>query len=232
MLQKLGARTVSHPVIRIEPIDSPQVASAMASLADYSIITVLSRNAARFLTGQKVPIPPDTRIAAIGAGTSAELEAGGLKVAFCPPAANSESLGKKLVQAFRQQQDSRPVLILRADRGSDELAGILNRAEIPFQQFAVYRSIDVASPKPEVVQLVENGQVHWITLTSSAIARSAMHLFGDQVRAGKLKAVSISPQTSAAARAAGFDIAATAGQAGLEGLVQALIDAVAAAGSA
>ena len=61
-------------------------------------------------------------------------------------------------------------------------------------QAVVYESRDVSEPDPEVLEALAAGRVDWTTVTSSAIARSLVALFGDDLRHTKL--VAISPVTA------------------------------------
>jgi uroporphyrinogen III methyltransferase/synthase len=70
--------------------------------------------------------------------------------------------------------------------------------------------------------MLHAGQIDWITVTSSAIARSLLKLFGDNLYRAKL--ASISPITSAELRALGHAPAVEAREYTVEGLVQAIVD--------
>ena len=61
-----------------------------------------------------------------------------------------------------------------------------------------------------------------MTVTSSAIARSLVNLFGEKLRSTRL--VSISPITSATLAELGYRVAAEASDYTLDGVVAALLD--------
>ena len=146
-----------------------------------------------------------------------------------PPQSNSESLADWLIDRERSNSDSKPDskpwLIVRGDRGSDTLANRLSAETIEFTEIVVYRSVD-CQEIDESVQAALNAQsVHWVTLTSSAIARSSAQLFQawlDQPN-GRLRAVSISPKTSAAFQECGYRVAAEASEYNLDGVVAAVV---------
>ncbi len=87
----------------------------------------------------------------------------------------------------------------------------------------VYRSVDVAKADDEIVGLIGQGRIDWVTVTSSAIARSIVQLFGKSLTRTKL--ASISPITSATLRELGFEPAAEAREYTMEGVVQAILSA-------
>ena len=228
LLSELGAHPIFHPVIRIEPVTDEAGTRKLQSLADFSRIAILSRNAATAFADQIRPALPDLPnlppIVAIGTGTQTQLEQAGFVVALCPPQANSLSLGQSLIEEHRDSKSTQPILIVRADRGSDELSTLLREADVAFEELAVYRSTDVEEVCPDTLQSVANGSVDWITLTSSAIAKNVGALFGDAIRPGQPKLVSISSRTTTAAIEAGLQVTATATEASLDGIVQAIVE--------
>ena len=83
-----------------------------------------------------------------------------------------------------------------------------------------YQSRDVEQPHEEVTRRLEAGEIDWITVTSSAIARSLVAMFGDNLR--KTKLASISPITSDTLRELGFEPAVEAAEHSMQGLAEAI----------
>ena len=104
------------------------------------------------------------------------------------------------------------------------LAETLTAAGGIVEQVVVYQSIDVESADAEIAARLQAGRIDWITVSSSAIARSLVKLFGDDLRKSKL--VSISPITSDTLRELGFEPAAEARESTMEGIVDAIVAAV------
>jgi uroporphyrinogen III methyltransferase/synthase len=111
-------------------------------------------------------------------------------------------------------------LLARANRGREVLAEQLAAAGGTVEQIAVYTSRDVAACDPEIEQALATGGIDWITVTSSEIARSLAHLFGNQL--GEARLASISPLTSATLRELGYEVAAEANPYTTAGLVDAI----------
>jgi uroporphyrinogen III methyltransferase/synthase len=86
-----------------------------------------------------------------------------------------------------------------------------------------YESRDVATPEADAAAALAGGRVDWITVTSSAIARSLVGLFGAQLRRAKLAA--ISPLSAGVLAEAGFECAAVAAEYTAAGLVDAILAA-------
>ena len=73
---------------------------------------------------------------------------------------------------------------------------------------------------PEVAEAMSQGRIDWVTVTSSAIARSLVALFGDELRACRL--ASISPITSQTLRELGRDVAVEAEEYTTAGVVKSI----------
>jgi uroporphyrinogen III methyltransferase/synthase len=160
------------------------------------------------------------KLAAIGPGTSEELEKFHLRVDGQPAEVyRAEALAELLAKEARGKR----FLLARASRGREVLAETLRAAGGEVEQIVVYRSTDVVTPDSEIAAALAAGQIDWVTVTSSAIAKSLAKLFGEQLR--KSKIVSISPVTSATLRDLGFQPAAEAVSYTMSGVVDAILNA-------
>jgi uroporphyrinogen III methyltransferase/synthase len=106
------------------------------------------------------------------------------------------------------------------------LAEMLTAAGAEIRQVVAYESRDAAEPDADVAAALAAGQIHWVTVTSSAIARSLVRLFGADLAKAKLAA--ISPITAGVLAEAGFPPAAVASQYTTDGLIDAILAAEAA----
>jgi len=224
-LERWGAKVVLHPVIKIgPPADWKFVDQAIARLNAFDWIVFVSTNGVDYFLqrcGQLGVRPgPETKIAAIGSKTAAALENAGLEVDLVPEMANSEGIARSLIR----QVDKAKLLLVRANRGSRELPDRLQDAEIEFEQISVYQSTDVEQAEPEVLDQLKRGEIHWVTVSSSAIARATVNLFGDSLKNCKL--VSISPTTSKQLLDLGFEPSAEAAEYNLNGVLKAIQDSI------
>lgn len=189
-----------------------------------------------------------TRLAAIGPGTAAELRRYHLAADLLPEEFCAESLAAALIAAIPQTDSARHgvarahdaddggerlpfarpnatprVLLIRASRGRDVLAEQLRTAGIEVEQVVAYRSSDVASAEPRNRAALEAGKIGWITVSSSAVARSLVKMFGPALRRARL--VSISPITSKVLIELGFPPDAEAAEFTPAGMVDAIVAA-------
>jgi len=222
-LEELGAHVLLQPAIEVhEPADWQAVDRALAQLSSYDWIVFSSVNGVQALLARLGALGRDlralagARLAAIGPATVSALAAYHLRTDLQPARYQAEDLA----DALAPQAPGQRFLLIRASRGREVLADRLQAAGGTVEQIVVYESVDVTTPGEEIAQQLRDGQIHWTTVTSSAIARSLGRMFGDDLR--KTRLVSISPVTSATLRELGFEPAAEAEEATMAGLLRAL----------
>ncbi len=79
--------------------------------------------------------------------------------------------------------------VTAASRGREALSENLTAAGAHVEQIVVYSSADVQEADPAMKESLEEGTIDWVTVTSSAIARSLVRLFGDDLRQAKLASI-------------------------------------------
>jgi uroporphyrinogen III methyltransferase/synthase len=114
--------------------------------------------------------------------------------------------------------EGKRVLLVRGNRGRTLLPDELDRLGANVDQVSAYQSVDVAHPSPEIASFMQCGRIDWVTVTSSAIGRSLVRMFGDDLRRTKL--ASISPITSQTLMECGFPPTVEAAEATLTALVE------------
>lgn len=230
-LQELGADVRRQPAIEIGPPDDLAAFDDLLQSIKYAgnsfeWLVFSSGNGVRALMNRLDALGFDARIfghvkyAAIGPGTAEALAEFHLKADLVPPEYRAEELAKSLIDA-RHSKSS--YLLIRASRGREVLAEMLQAAGSRVQQIVAYKSTDVTQPSEEIAELVAAGKVDWITVTSSAIAKSLADMFGPDLKKAKL--ASISPITSATLRELGHKPTAEATEFTLPGLVNAILRA-------
>lgn len=227
LLGELGAYPLIQPAIEISLPDTWAVVdAALARLGEFDWLVFSSANGVEYFLGRLVDIGRDLRalgamkIAAIGPATAEALRAFHINADLTPDEFRAEALADALIDAARSGAVAPRVLLVRASRGREVLAETLSAAGCAVEQVVAYRSVDVDVPDPEIASLVSQGRMGWITVTSSAIARSLVRLFGDDLRRAKL--ASISPITSDTLRELGHEPAVEAREYTMEGVVEAI----------
>ncbi|HEX8199349.1 MAG TPA: uroporphyrinogen-III synthase, partial [Isosphaeraceae bacterium] len=236
-LEALGAEVLVAPTVAIRPLDDPApLDRALARLAEFDWLVFTSANGVRHVldrltrTGRDLRALGHLKLAAIGPTTAEALAEARLTADLVPEAFRSEALA----EALRPHVAGRRVLLARADRGRVVLRDELERVA-HVEQVAVYHNADVEALPPGVAERIAAGAVDWITLTSSAIAERLHALLPEAARRRVGRDVllaSLSPVTTAAAARLGWPVALEAARYTWDGLVQDLIERVAAIRSA
>jgi uroporphyrinogen III methyltransferase/synthase len=225
-LAEAGADVLIQPAIEIvPPEDWNAVDHAIDRLGEFDWLVFSSANGVRSLIDRLLLRRKDIRqlgpakLAAIGPATAAELKRYGLSADVIPDEYRAEALAA----ALAPRPGGKRVLLVRASRGREVLAEQLRGAGWQVEQVVVYQSRDVKEPDEDVLAELRAGRIDWVTVTSSAIARSTMRLFGDALKHTQL--ASISSLTSEVCAAAGFAPVAEATEATMAGLVAAIVAA-------
>jgi uroporphyrinogen-III synthase len=172
-------------------IETETIDDGAIDVTGYDWVIVTSANGAAELAARHMGDLP--RVAAVGETTAAALEVHGIEVDFVPSLASQEGLLAEL---------PRPVgraLFVGAERARRLLAD-----ELPADFRAVYRTVELAPPPPE-------GDL--VLLASPSAARAWAKL-GSMV-----PAITIGPQTTTSALAAGVTVVAEADTQDVAGLV-------------
>jgi uroporphyrinogen III methyltransferase/synthase len=182
-------------VVRCPLIELESVGADAVDVEGYDWVVVTSSFGAReLLRRARGPLP---RLAAIGPGTAAALTAGGAKASFVPRVATQKGLAAELPRPVGR------VLFAGAEAARTHLVESLDADFVP-----LYRTVAIRPESPPAGDLV---------VLASASAAEAFAALGLEV-----PAVSIGPETTRAARAAGLHVIEEADPHTLDGLVAAV----------
>jgi uroporphyrinogen III methyltransferase/synthase len=233
-LEELGAIAYSLPTVRVgDPADWVPVDRALADLSRYDWLVFTSANGVHALIRRLRHLGRDLRalgtlqIAAIGPGTAEALRNYYLQADVVPAKFDSETLAATLLERARGKR----LLLARADRGREVLREELGKAA-DVEQVAVYSQRDALCDNPRLLAQLREGEMDYITITSSNIAR-ALHegldpAARERIRRGDIELISISPITSDTIRKLDWPVAAEATEATMAGVIDTLIQRVAA----
>jgi uroporphyrinogen III methyltransferase/synthase len=223
LLEQEGAAAISCPTIRIAPAASfERLDQALGTIQRYGWVAFTSVNAVRAVLDRMelagVPLRRfgSTRVAAVGPATREALEARGVAVSFEPEERRAEALARTL-----EPVNLTRILYPRSDVAGPDFAATLEARGAFVDDIVAYRTIPTAPPQESIEELMRG--VDAVTFTSPSTVRGFLEV-GPEWRhllRGALVAT-IGPATSAAARAAGIDVAAEALVHTSEGLVEAL----------
>jgi uroporphyrinogen III methyltransferase/synthase len=230
-LESLGAVAYHLPAVTIRPPkDTGPIDAAIRSLKNWTWLVFTSANGVEFLIERVRHLGFDLRVfggvklAAIGPKTAAALRQYHLE----PDVVPAETFSSEgLAAALAPHVTGTRVLLARADRGRDLLKDELAKVAT-VDQVTVYEQIDAADPHHEVFDLLRRGEIRFVTLSSSNVARAVLVGFDEttaaRVRRGEIELVAISPETGRAIRELGYPVAAEAERFTADGMIDAVIE--------
>ena len=207
-LVALGHEVVLYPLLRIDPLGDEPI-----DVGGYDWVVVTSRTGAAELARRASgPLP---RVAAIGPGTAAALADCGITAAFVAGVSTQEGL----VAAFPHPAGR--VLFAGAEGARRIVVD-----ELGADFLALYRTVETPAatvPVGDVAVVASPSAARALGAALSAAVAAAATTEAPRPGAAALPVVSIGPQTSAAARAAGLEVVAEAGTHDLDGLLAAIV---------
>ncbi len=233
-LVDLGADVVELPVIAIEDPDDDGAALASAAdralAGDYEWVVVTSANAVvrmiDVLDGRA--LPASTRWAAVGTSTAKSLMVRGVVPDLVPERAVSDALvevfpvGAWPASAPGPPTDERRVLFLRAERVRDVVVPGLTQKGWRVDEAVAYRTV-AGAVDPDAVARATAADA--VAFTSSSTVERTVDLLGTDGVPPVI--VSIGPVTSEAVSGAGLEVMVEAEPHTLDGLVAAVVTALA-----
>lgn len=232
-LEHLGAVVYRLPTVEVrEPADLGPVDRALDQLraGEWDWVVFTSANGVRSLLGRLEARGRDlrdlggVRLAAIGPKTAEALREFRLQADVVPDAAFSS---EGLTAALAPFVAGKRVLFARTNRGRGLLREELSKSAAAVEQVAVYEQVDVATPDPDVLDHLRRGEIRYVTLSSSQIARNVLGAFDETIRGrverGEVRLVAISPETGKVVRELGYPVAAEATAFTADGLIAAVV---------
>lgn len=216
-LERHGAIPLLMPAIRIASVESgSSLEQALSRIGEFDWIVFTSVNGVQAVAKILPALPDSIKIAGIGPATCSAIE----EAFRAPDAMPDEYLSEAIAPALGDVSGKR-VLLARADIARQELAHILRAKGAVVEEVAAYRILNdedapIPATRPDV-----------ITVTSSSAATSTFHHLvkhGFQSWATDVPWVCIGPVTAKTARELGCNVAATADEYTISGLVKALIE--------
>jgi uroporphyrinogen III methyltransferase/synthase len=221
-LAAFGAITIEVPTIVVSDPDDGGAAlrAALGRAGDYDWLVVTSANGAARVLAQLHDARDlgGVRVAAIGPGTALALAAGNIRADLVP----ARYVAEALLEEFPRAANGGRVLLARAAVARDVLPDGLRALGWDVDVVDAYRTV-AAMPSRAQLDAVAGADI--ITFTSSSTVERFLELAGPS-RVPPIVAC-IGPVTAATARARGVDVQIEATVHTIDGLVDAIVDAVA-----
>ena len=228
-LEELGAETIEAPAIRIEPPkDVRPLCEAVRNVADFDWIVLTSVNAVEAIfetlaaEGLDARALAGCRLAAIGPATAERLRGFGIRADLQPDTFTGAAVAKAL--AHTGNLAGAAILLPQADIAPKELVDALAAHGAQVREVVAYRTVTDFANHEAVAEMLQRGEIDWITFTSSSTVRNFLETIGpDRLTAAKVRVASIGPTTSATLREAGLEPTVEAAAYTIPGLVEAIL---------
>jgi uroporphyrinogen-III synthase len=220
-LRSYGAIPVIAPMINFASSgDGPALEAALTELQDgaFDWVVITSATTVDVLMSQRVVIPAQTKVAAVGETTGAALGLAGYRVDYVPENDNS---ARGLVKEWPKTEISGRVLIPQSDIAEPTLVSGLAELGLDAQFVSAYRTVGV--PVADNVRTdVASGRIRAVLVTSGSVARQISTQLAPLPDTTVLAC--IGPRTAFDARAAGLSVHAIAENRSAASLVDALVE--------
>jgi uroporphyrinogen III methyltransferase / synthase len=225
-LAATGAEVVEAPATRIEPLEPGLLRASLSHLDAYDCIVFTSQNGVELFwktlrdCGGDARSLAALRVAAVGPATADALLDRGIAVDVTP----ERFVAEGVLDVLREQDDMRDarVLYVAAEGARDVLPKGLKELGARVDVVPIYRSVPEAGAVTAMRSFVDSADSRSLAaFTSASGVRAFVDAAGERGR--RVRAASIGPVTSAAAREAGLEVCVEAERATIPGLVEAII---------
>ena len=235
LIAEQGGVAVRFPTIAIVGLEGssdklnnnePAATNPLPQLSNCQWLIFISANAVNFALKAidgKIGKLQTTKIAAIGQATARELKLSGLQVDLLPQTGfDSEAI---LAMPEMQQVNGQDILIVRGQGGREELANILRNRGAKVSYWEVYKRLMPQVDSSEVIELLENKQLHLIIITSFEALQNLIVMLGANNNKALVKVplVVVSNRISQLAAELGFTRMAVADSPSDQAIIEAAI---------
>ncbi|EES92365.1 uroporphyrinogen-III synthase [Clostridium sp. K25] len=224
----LGGNPIEIPTIKIEEIvNNVELDNGIKNINEFNYLIFTSRNAVKIFFKRLFGLNFDSRnlrnlkIVCIGTGTADELKKYGIIPDILPKKFIAESIIESLKEVVKK--DDR-VFIPRSSEARTYLVEELNKL-CHVTEVKIYNTIKDSGKKDEIVNLLNNRNIDYITFTSSSTVKNFIEVIGKE-NVEKLKnekLVSIGPITSKTIEDFGLKVYNEAKEYTIEGIIKTLI---------
>jgi uroporphyrinogen III methyltransferase/synthase len=232
-LSDLGAECVEFPTIEVTPPPSwKELDGAIGNLETYQWLVFTSVNGVKYFfdrledSGQDARNLKGIQIAAIGPKTADAIREKGVRPDLVPEEYRAEAV----VEAFRKRGvKGLRILLPRAAEAREVLPQELERMGAAVEVVAAYRTVRPKGAKDEIRDMLEKGDIHMVTFTSSSTVSNFMGMFEEEGGRllkwmEKVKVACIGPVTAKTAKERGLSVHITPPDYTIEALAKAIVD--------
>ncbi|MGL5328113.1 MAG: uroporphyrinogen-III C-methyltransferase [Peptostreptococcaceae bacterium] len=226
-IMDLGGNPIEVPTIKIEKIeDNIELENEINNIKDYTYLALTSKNAVEIFFDKLDEMSLDARslanlkVCAIGSATAKEIRNKGINPDIIPQKFVAESLYDELKDVLTKEDK---VLIPRAKNARDYLINKLSEI-CEVKEVHTYESVIDTSKKDEILDILNEEELDYITFASSSTVRNFVEIIGEENldKINNSKIISIGPITSATAKELNIEVYKEAEKATIDKIVEAI----------
>ncbi|MCP2520113.1 uroporphyrinogen-III C-methyltransferase [Candidatus Aminicenantes bacterium AC-708-M15] len=226
LLEEYGAKTIEIPTIRFEYLEeSYSLTTAINQIKKFDWLIFTSINGVKSFFKRFFSLKKDIRelanikIATIGPATKNEIESLYIKVDFQP----SKYFAECFVEEFIKKNNikNKNILLIHADKARDYIEKELVKFGANVTSVIGYRTLSENLESSKICEILEQGEIDWVTFTSSTTVKNFFNIYKGQKR---FKIASIGPITSKTIKEFGFSPDVEAEEYTIPGLVKAILN--------
>ncbi len=181
-LEEDGANCLEFSTIHLEPLDSYEILDGeLERINEYHWILFTSINAVKYFFHRLHEQGMDSRdlkgvaVGAVGRATGDLLLKYGIRVDLIPETYTAEGLAESLLDLG---VEGRNILIPRALKAREILTETLRGVGAQVMVAPVYQNVPAQGDREQLRRVLENGEVHMVTFTSSSTVNNFLSLLG------------------------------------------------------
>ena len=198
------------------------------NVIDYTYLILTSKNAVDIFFDKLDEMDLDSRVlanlkvCAIGSATAKEIKNRGIKADIIPEKFVAEYLFEELKDILK---DSDKVLIPRAKNARDFLVNKINEI-CAVKEVHIYETVLDDSKKDEVLDILNSGEVDYITFASSSTVTNFVDIIGKENidKLNELKVISIGPITTQTAKSLNINVYNEAEVSTIDGIINSIMN--------
>ena len=231
-LSELGAECIEFPTIEIVPPENwEDLDKTIRSLHGYQWLLFTSVNGVRYFFQRLETLGKDVRdlkgikIGAIGPKTAQLIHEKGIRPDLVPDEYRAEAI----VEAFKKREATAfKILLPRAAQAREVLPQELEKMSASVDVVEAYRTVKPDSDRGMVTEMLERGNIHMVTFTSSSTVTNFFEMFekeGDQLLKwmANVAVACIGPITARTAEEKGLSVNLVPSEYTIEALTSAIV---------
>lgn len=229
-IEKLGGTPIVVPLLSFKvPDDQKTIKETLQQLHTFDWLIFTSMNGIRFffqqLNNEQKQIVENIKIAVVGTKTEKELEKHGFSAHLVPKEFVAESFACELIEQIGPKEK---VLFPKGNLARDVISNELRKKGIHVCDLTIYETADVPESKEQILALLKEKKIDYITFTSSSTVDHFAAVIGENrdLLKNHVKLAGIGPITAQTAQKHQLELDFVAKVYTTDGLLEAIIESI------